>query len=153
MSHGDADLAKLQSLFGLARSLGAGERLAWTLQSGLSLATAATLWLVWRGRRDFDIKAAAVAVGALLATPYLYMYDLVVLAVPMAFLIRLGRKDSFLPHEWPALAFASLLVLSFPLAKAPVGFAAVVIVAALVARRAFTADATAAAAERPSPAH
>ena len=37
------------------------------------------------------LKAAALGAGALLATPYLYTYDLMVLAVPLAFLWRLGR--------------------------------------------------------------
>jgi hypothetical protein len=136
MSHGDADLQKMQTLFGLARALGVPEHAAWLLQSALSLAVAGALWLVWRSKQEFEIKAAAAAVGALLATPYLYMYDLVVLAVPMAFLVRAGRNGAFLSHEWAALGLACLLLLSFPFVKLPVGFLAVAIVAGLVARRA-----------------
>ncbi len=72
----------------------------------------------------------------MLATPYLYTYDLVVLAVPLAFLFRLGRKRGFLPHEMTGIGIACLLILIFPFVKAPVGFAAVLVVAALIARRA-----------------
>jgi hypothetical protein len=47
------------------------------------------------------------------ATPYLYIYDLPVLAIPLAFLLRLGFADGFLPFEWPAIAAACGLVLAF----------------------------------------
>ena len=39
-------------------------------------------------------------------------------------------------HELAGIALACLLVLIFPFVKAPVGFAAVLLVAALIARRA-----------------
>jgi hypothetical protein len=41
-----------------------------------------------------------------------------------------------LPHELATIALACLLVLIFPLVTAPVGFAAVLLVAGLIARRA-----------------
>jgi hypothetical protein len=41
--------------------------------------------VLWRRKVAFDVQAAALATAALLATPYLYVYDLVVLAIPMAF--------------------------------------------------------------------
>ena len=76
----------------------------------------------------------------MLATPYLYLYDLVVLAVPLAFLFRLGRIQGFRQHEVAGIGLACLLVLIFPFVKAPVGFAAVLVVTALVARRALTSQ-------------
>jgi hypothetical protein len=136
LSDGWADFAKLQTTFGLARMLGAAEPLAWTLQGVVALASAAVVAMLWRSRADFEIKAAALACAALLATPYLYLYDLVVLAVPLAFLFRLGRTRGFLPYELAGIGIASLLVLIFPFVKAPTGFAAVMVVAALIARRA-----------------
>jgi hypothetical protein len=48
--------------------------------------------VLWRSPSSYEIRAAALAIGVLLATPYLYMYDLVVLAVPLAFLCRLGAR-------------------------------------------------------------
>jgi hypothetical protein len=77
-----------------------------------------------------------------LAPAYLYTYDLVVLAVPLAFLFRLGRTRGFLDYEMAGIALASLLVLIFPFVKWPVGFAAVLVVAALIARRALSPTAT-----------
>ena len=77
--------------------------------------------------------------GSLLATPYLFLYDLVALAVAMAFLLRQGWQRGFLPAEMPGLGLACLLVLAFPLFTAPVGFAAVLLVSALIARRSLRA--------------
>ena len=136
LSDGWADWSKLQTAFGLTRTLGGSETLAWTVQIALALVTAAAVALLWRSRAGYEIKAAALATGALLATPYLYMYDLVVLAVPLAFLCRLGAR-AFLPHELTAIGVACLLIFIFPLIKAPLGFGAVLIVATLIVRRAF----------------
>jgi arabinofuranan 3-O-arabinosyltransferase len=136
LSDGWADFGKLQTVFGLTRMLGSSEALAWALQGIIAFACAVTVALLWRSRADFAVKAAALACGALLATPYLYLYDLVVLAVPLAFLFRLGGARGFLPYEMAGIGFTCLLVLIFPFVKAPVGFAAVLVVAALIARRA-----------------
>ena len=44
--------------------------------------------LVWRGRGPFELKAACLALAAVIATPYVFAYDLPILAVPLAFLYR-----------------------------------------------------------------
>ena len=136
LSDGWADWGKLQTAFGLTRMLGGGETLAWAVQGAVALVAAIAIALLWRSRAAYEIKAAALATGAMLATPYLYTYDLVVLAVPLAFLFRFGRVRGFLPHEMVGIGVACLLVLIFPFVKAPVGFAALLVVAALIARRA-----------------
>ena len=136
LSEGWADWSKLQTAFGLTRALGGSETLAWVMQAAVALAAAAAIAVLWRSRAAYDIKAAALGAGAMLATPYLYTYDLVVLAVPLAFLFRLGRARGFLSQEMTGIGVAALLILIFPFVKAPVGFAAVLVVAALIARRA-----------------
>jgi arabinofuranan 3-O-arabinosyltransferase len=140
LSDGWADFAKLQTAFGLMRMLGGSEPLAWSVQAVLALMTAAAVTALWRSRADYEVKAAALGAGAMLVTPYLYTYDLVVLAVPLAFLWRLARARRFLTHELAGIALACLLVLIFPVVKAPVGFAAVLLVAALIARRALSPE-------------
>jgi hypothetical protein len=137
LSDGWADFGKLQTVFGLTRTLGGSEPLAWTLQGGVALASAAAIAWLWRSRACYEIKAAALGCGVMLATPYLYTYDLVVLAVPLAFLFRLGRAHGFMAYELAGIGLACLLVLIFPFVTAPVGFAAVLVVAALTARRVF----------------
>jgi arabinofuranan 3-O-arabinosyltransferase len=133
---GAAYWGRLQSAFGLSRALYDSEAVAWSVQIATALVAAAAIGVLWRSRAAFDIKAAALGVGALLAAPHLLPYDLVILAVPIAFLFRLGRTGGFLNHELAAIGLACLLILIYPFVEAPVGFAAVLIVAALVARRA-----------------
>jgi arabinofuranan 3-O-arabinosyltransferase len=59
------------------------------------------VWL-WRSRVAYDLKAAALACGVLLATSYLYMYDIVVLAVAVvAFLLRYALERGFWPRAKP----------------------------------------------------
>jgi arabinofuranan 3-O-arabinosyltransferase len=136
LSDGWADWRKLQTAFGLTRTLGGPEWLAWSVQAAVALAAAAGVAWLWRSRAAYDVKAAGLGAGALLATPYLYTYDLVVLAVPLAFLLRLARAHGFLPNELAGIGLACLLVLIFPFVAAPVGFGAVLIAAALIGRRA-----------------
>jgi arabinofuranan 3-O-arabinosyltransferase len=135
LSEGWADWSKLQTAFGLTRTLGGSETLAWTVQAVVSLAAAILIAIVWRSKTAYDLKAAALGVGVLLATPYLYTYDLVVLAVPLAFLLRFGTARGFLPWDLMGIGVACGLVLVFPFVKLPVGFAALLVVAALLARR------------------
>jgi arabinofuranan 3-O-arabinosyltransferase len=136
---GKADWSKLQTAFGLVRTLGGSEALAWTAQAAVAVTAAAVVAYVWRSRAPYEIKAAALGTGALLATPYLYTYDLAVLAVPLAFLFRLGRTRGFLANELAAIGIACLLILSFilPFVKVQVGLVAIVVVAVLIARRAW----------------
>ena len=136
LSEGAADLGKMQTAFGTIRTLGGSEKLAWWVQATVALAAATSVAALWRSHAAYEIKAAALSTAAMLATPYLFTYDLVVLAVPLAFLFRLGRARGFLPPEMAGIGVACLLILIFPFIKMPVGFAAILVVAALVAWRA-----------------
>lgn len=136
LEQGRAEWGKLQSAFGLMRMIGGGSALAWSIQGALTATVAIVIAALWRSQVSFDLKAAALATGALLATPYIFLYDLVVLAVPMAFLVRASACNGPVAGEMLGLAAAALLIAIFPLAKAPVGFAAVLVVALLIARRA-----------------
>ena len=136
---------KLQSAFGLVRALGGSEALAWTVHIAVAVIAACAVGLVWRSRTAYEIKAAALATAVPLATPHLLAYDLVILAVPVAFLFRLGRAGGFLTHELAGVGLACLLILIYPFVEAPVGFAAALVIAALVARRAMITDKTKAA--------
>lgn len=136
LGEGGADWNRLQSLFGLMRAHGASETLAWSVQAAAALAAAVVLVVLWRSRAPFELKAAALAAGALLATPYVYMYDLVVLAVATAFLLRDGLQRGFSSFDGAALAAAAALILIYPYAPTQVGLAAVMIVSALAAFRA-----------------
>jgi arabinofuranan 3-O-arabinosyltransferase len=135
LADGRADWGKLQSVFAVTRLAGGSEMLAWTLHISTAGAVAVLLCALWRSSVSFEIKAAALATGALLVTPYLFLYDLVVLAVPMAFLLRAGRNDR-VSGEMLGIGCASLCVFIFPLVTVPVGLVAILVVGALVIRRA-----------------
>jgi arabinofuranan 3-O-arabinosyltransferase len=136
LTEGKATWWKLQSLFSLVRYLGGTEALAWGFQWVLTASVAVVLVLIWRSRVPYTLKAAALAVGTLLTTPYLFMYDMMVLAVPVAFLVRIGLKSGFRPYELPALGCALALIVSFVFLGEPVGLGATLIVAGLILRRA-----------------
>jgi arabinofuranan 3-O-arabinosyltransferase len=137
MAHSDglAYWGKLQSALGFARAFSDNAKLAWTTQMVTALIAAGGIGFIWRSRCAYEIKAAALGTGVLMATPHLLAYDLIVLAVPLAFLIRLGRTSGFLRHELSGIGLACLLVLIYPFVQAPVGFLAILIVAALIACR------------------
>ena len=142
LADGWANFGKLQTAFGLTRMFGGSKDLAWAVQIPLSAAVALSVVAIWRSRLAYEIKAAALGAGAMLATPYLYTYDLVVLAVPLAFLFRLARRNGFLAGEPAAIALACALIAAFPFVTTPVGFAALLIVAALIVRRALASPVT-----------
>jgi arabinofuranan 3-O-arabinosyltransferase len=136
LTEGRAPWGKLQSIFGLVRYFGGTEQLAWIFQLIMSGTVAVALALMWRSRTlDYSLKAAGLAAGALLITPYLFLYDLMVLAVAVAFLVRLGLEKGFARYELPALGLIAALLMIYPLLGAPTGFGATLVVAALIARR------------------
>jgi arabinofuranan 3-O-arabinosyltransferase len=136
LTEGKATWWKLQSIFSLVRYFGGPEQLAWAFQWVLTASVATVLALMWRSRVPYTLKAASLAVGTLLTTPYLFMYDMMVLAIPVAFLVRIGLKTGFRPYELPALACALALFLTFTFTGQPTGLGITLIVATLILRRA-----------------
>jgi arabinofuranan 3-O-arabinosyltransferase len=135
-SESQAYWGRMQSAFGLVRLFSNSEAAAWAVQGMMAIIAAGGVGLLWRGHVAHEIKAAALGVGVLMATPHILTYDLVVLAVPIAFLFRLGRTQGFLKHELSGIGLACFLILIYPFVVAPVGAIAVLIVATLVLRRA-----------------
>jgi len=133
---GRAPWGKMQSIFALTRYFDGPESFAWSLQWIMSGAVAISLALIWRSRRvQYPLKAAALAAGTLLVTPYLFLYDEMVLAIAIAFLVRVGIDEGFERYELPALGLAAVLLIIFPLLGAPTGFGATLVVAALTGAR------------------
>src|SRR4029077_4875648 len=79
LTEGKAPWWKLQSIFSLVRYFGGNEPLGWAFQWVLTASVAVVLALIWRSRVPYTLKAAALAAGTLLTTPYLFMYDMMVL--------------------------------------------------------------------------
>jgi arabinofuranan 3-O-arabinosyltransferase len=134
-TEGRATWFKLQSVFGLTRSFGGSEQLAWALQAAMTGTVVVATLLLWRSKARYSLKAAGLATGTLLITPYLFLYDMMVLAIPLALLVRIGLADGFRKYELPALGLAALLLVIFPVFETPIGLGATLIVAALIACR------------------
>jgi glycosyl transferase family 87 len=134
-TEGRATFYKLQSVFGLVRTLGGSEQLAWTFQWIMSGTVLVGVVMLWRSRADYALKAAALAAGTLLLTPYLFLYDMMVLAVPVGILLRIGLVEGFRRGELAALACAMALLIAFPFFEIPLGLASTLIVAAMIVRR------------------
>jgi hypothetical protein len=95
---------KIQSIFAAARMWGANIEIAYAAQFAIGALVAASLVWLWRSPAAFALKAAALATGSLLATPYVLDYDLVVLAVTIAFLVAHGLDRGFGQYEVSLLA-------------------------------------------------
>ena len=111
LEQGGTGWEKIQSIFSAARMWGAGVPLAYAVQTTLTLLLAASLAWLWHGGAAFELKASALATGSLLATPYVLDYDLVVLAVAIAFFVRDGMARGFRSFEISLLAAAWIVPL------------------------------------------
>ena len=136
LTEGKATWWKLQSLFSMVRYFGGSEALAWTFQWVFTAAIAVVLVTLWRSPVRYALKAAALAVGLLLTTPYLFMYDMMVQAIALAWLVRIGQNEGFRRYELPVLGSVAVLEVTFMLTGIPLGLAANLMVAALVLARA-----------------
>jgi hypothetical protein len=111
LEQGGTGWEKIQSVFSAVRMWGADVDLAYAAQIALALVLAASLAWLWQSDAAFELKASALATGSLLATPYVLDYDLVVLAVAIAFYARHGLSRGFRTFEISLLAAAWIVPL------------------------------------------
>jgi hypothetical protein len=98
---------KMQSVFAAARLLGSPMLVAYSLQALAALAAAAAVAGIWRRPTgDPDLKNAALMAAAPLSTAFIFDYDLMLLAPPIAWLARKGLTDAALPYERTILVAA-----------------------------------------------
>jgi hypothetical protein len=111
LEQGNTGWEKIQSIFSATRMWGADVPAAYAVQIALALTLVATIAWLWRSDAAFELKASALATGSLLATPYVLDYDLVVLAVAVAFFARHGLISGFRDYEISVLAAAWIVPL------------------------------------------
>jgi Glycosyltransferase family 87 len=87
------------SIFGVLQTLKVPAALSWVAQLAVSAAVVATVWALWARRIPYSLKAAALAAGALLASPHAHGYDACILTIAVAFLVEDGLARGFLPRE------------------------------------------------------
>jgi alpha-1,2-mannosyltransferase len=140
LEQGGTGWHKIQSVFSWVRMWGGSVPLAYAIQGGVTVLLAAPLVWLWRSAAAYPLKAAALAIASILATPYSLDYDMVVLALPIAFLAVDGFQRGFAAWEKSALALMWFMpLIARPLAEQtliPLGVATMLLVFALVLRRA-----------------
>jgi hypothetical protein len=119
---GKLDWGKVMSLYGAVRQAGGPAWLALAAQAALTLAATAVVILVWRRNANPLTRTAALAMGALLITPYVLDYDFVLLIAPLAWLARSGLQSGFRPWERLILAVVYLAPLVARQAAVAAGF-------------------------------
>jgi hypothetical protein len=131
---------KIASAFAALRALGAPPPLAYAAQTAITLvalagAAAAARWA------DAALRNAALCCAALLATPYVLDYDLVILGGATVFLVSDARERGWLDWEKTLLAFAWLAPLCGRQVASttfiPLNWIAIVVVFAVTMRRAW----------------
>lgn len=146
LEQGDTGWHKIQSVFSVVRMWGGGIPLAYALQLLATLAIAVGLAWLWHSRASFPIKAAALAIGTILATPYSLDYDLMLLAPAIAFLAADGMQRGFRPWQKSLLAALWLVpILTRPVAHAtliPLAVPTMLVAFAWLLRRAMTQTGT-----------
>ncbi|HXD44975.1 MAG TPA: glycosyltransferase family 87 protein [Pseudolabrys sp.] len=105
LEQGETGWQKIQSVFAVVRMWGGSVQLAYAVQGAATLAVAVALIGLWRSRAAFPLKAAALVIGCILATPYSLDYDLMLVAPVIAWLAADGFTRGFMPYEKTALAF------------------------------------------------
>jgi len=142
LQQGGTGWQKIQSVFSVVRMWGGSVPLAYALQTMVTVAVAGALAWLWRSRASFAFKAAALAIGTILATPYCLDYDLMVVAPAIAFLTRDGLERGFDPWAKTLLAavwFVPLITRSVAGATLiPLGVPTLLIAFAFVLHRAMT---------------
>jgi hypothetical protein len=78
--------------------------LAYALQGAVTVALGGALIWLWRGTASYPLKAAALCLAAILATPYSFDYDMMALAPAIAFVAADGLARGFGAWEKTALA-------------------------------------------------
>src|SRR5258707_15489675 len=101
---GDPGWHKIQSMFSWVRMWGGSIAVAYMLQAAVTLAVGATLIWLWRSVASFALKASALCLSSMLASPYGYDYDMMILAPAIAFLASDGLAQGWRPWEKTLLA-------------------------------------------------
>jgi alpha-1,2-mannosyltransferase len=139
LEQGDLGWYKMQSAFAWARMWGAPIALAYALQALLVAGLGAALVWLWRSHTAYPVKAACLCIATMLATPFAFDYDMMVLAPAIAFFAADGLRRGFGPGEKTALAalyLTPLVARTFAeLTLVPLGVPVMIVTFILLLRR------------------
>jgi Glycosyltransferase family 87 len=77
-------LARLPTVYSLLIGAGAKPASAMVFQGAASIAAIGIVWFIWRHTEDLAARSLGWAAGVMLATPFVYDYDLAIFVTPLA---------------------------------------------------------------------
>jgi hypothetical protein len=107
----------LHSVFGLLRWAGTSGKVSWGGHLTVAAIVALAVWVVWAKPIPFSLKAAVLCIGSVMVPPYILFYDLCILTIAVAFLVRDGLSRGFLSGERTVIliCFAALFLVQVPI--------------------------------------
>jgi hypothetical protein len=113
---------KMASVYAALRQAGAGLELAFVLHLLVAAAAALFVWRVWRSDAEAPAKAGILAAATLLASPYVFPYDAVLLVVAFFWLAKRGAPAMPLTILWclPILTIAQIASVHGPVNLQPI---------------------------------
>jgi hypothetical protein len=91
---------KMASVYASMRLAGATAAIAWSAHILVGCAAMAAVWTVWRSKAELAAKTAVLAAASMLISPYIYLYDTVLLLLPFLWLLRQGEDPRHLAVLW-----------------------------------------------------
>jgi hypothetical protein len=93
--------AEQASIFAFLRHFEADQALAFSVQALFGLGAAVLVWRAWA--HGHEHREAVLASATLLATPYLFIYDTLILTIAIAVLLKDSGRPWLLPLVWLCL--------------------------------------------------
>ncbi len=109
MESGSLPLQEMISVFAALRTHGASAGMAYLGHAVVALVFVAVMVVIWRLSRDPALRASSLVLASLMATPYVYEYELPWLAAPLLLMAVRGRQHGWLPWQRELLALGWVL--------------------------------------------
>lgn len=119
---GAVHLERMPTLFAMVKMLHGSVALAYAVHLMGAAAACAVVAYAWSRPCSFALRAAAVLIASMLASPYLYDYDLAFLGLAIAWLASHAVRQGWLPGEREGLILLWLLPLGGMLLIDRLGF-------------------------------
>ncbi len=117
---GSAAWSIMPTCFAGTLSLGFGVRAAYLVQGLAMLMVLTGVAWVWMRKANLALRGSVLTLGLLLFTPYAFIYDLCLLALPLCWLWEEGHVRGRLPGELILLLFGWLMPYAAPFLWNPV---------------------------------
>ena len=110
---------KIPSWFVTLRYLGVPQTVAYAVHGAVAVGVSAAMLRAWRRAGPRPLKLAMTVLAVISVSPYMFDYDLVLLALPIAWVAEYGRTTPLPPGTKAALALAFITPIVFtPIASA-----------------------------------